>query len=68
MRMTITLSKWGLGSPSGHSKFQNLIARVKTPRIKALFISLENYPNVDVENGFASHLDICSTSYGKKKG
>jgi hypothetical protein len=51
-KMTLTLLKWGLGSPLGLLKFQSLIARIKTPRIEVFFISLENYQNVDVENGF----------------
>ncbi len=33
----------GLGSPPGLSKLQNLIVGVKTPRLEALFMSLENY-------------------------
>jgi hypothetical protein len=66
--MTLTLPKWGLGSPLGLPKFQSLIAGVKTSRLEAFFISLEIYWNVDVENGLAWALDICNTSYGKKKG
>jgi hypothetical protein len=50
VRVTLTLSKWGLVSPSGLPKFQSSIARVKTPRFEALFISLESYRSVDVEN------------------
>jgi hypothetical protein len=34
-------------------KVQNSIARVKTPRIGALFISFESYQSVDDENGLA---------------
>jgi len=34
-------------------KFQSLITGVKTPRIGVFFISLENYINVNVENGLA---------------
>jgi len=41
--MTLTLSKWGLGSLPGLPKFQILIARVKTPHLEAFFMSLENY-------------------------
>jgi hypothetical protein len=51
--MTLTLLKWGLGSPPKLPKLQSLIAGVKTPCIEAFFISLENYQNVDVENGLA---------------
>jgi hypothetical protein len=49
--MTLTLPKWGLGNPPGLSKLQSSIARVKTPRIEAFFISLESYQSVDIENG-----------------
>jgi len=51
--MKLTLSKWGLGSPLGLSKFQSLIAGVKTPCIGVFLISLENYQSVNVENGLA---------------
>ncbi len=51
--MTLTLSKWGLGSPLGLLKFQSLITGVKTPYTGPLFISLESYRSVDVENGLA---------------
>jgi hypothetical protein len=51
--MTFALSKWGLGSPSGLSKLQSSIARVKTPCLEVLFISLKNYQSVNVENGLA---------------
>jgi len=51
--MKLTFSKWGLESPSGLPKLQSSIARVKTPRIGVFFISLESYPSVNVENGFA---------------
>jgi hypothetical protein len=49
--MTPSLLKWGFGSPLGFPKLHSSIARVKTPHIKAFFISLKNYQNVDVENG-----------------
>jgi hypothetical protein len=51
--MTLTLPKWGLGSPLGLPKFQSSIARVKELRLEAFFISLESYRSVDVENGLA---------------
>jgi hypothetical protein len=51
--MTLTLPKWGLGSPLGLPKLQSLITRVKTPRLEVFFMSLENYQSVDVENGLA---------------
>jgi hypothetical protein len=53
VKMKLTLPKWELGSSSGLSKLQSSIAGVKTPRIEALFISLESYQSVDVENGLS---------------
>jgi hypothetical protein len=49
--MKFTLSKWGLGTPPGFSKFQTSIAEVKTLRIGVFLISLESYQSVDAENG-----------------
>jgi hypothetical protein len=49
--MKLTLPKLGLGSSLGLPKLQNSIAGVKTPRIGALFISLERHQNLNVENG-----------------
>jgi hypothetical protein len=43
VRMKLTLLNLGLGSPLGLPKLQSSIARVKTPRIKVFFISLESY-------------------------
>jgi hypothetical protein len=51
--MKFTLPKLGLGSPPRLPKFQSSIAGVKTPRIWVIFISLESYQSVDVENGLA---------------
>jgi hypothetical protein len=53
VRMTLTLPKWGLGSPLGLPKLQSRIAGVKTPHIGVFFISLESYESVDVENELA---------------
>jgi hypothetical protein len=53
VRMTLTLPKWGLGSPLGLPKLQSWIAGVKTPRIGVFFISLESYESIDVENELA---------------
>jgi hypothetical protein len=50
--MTLTLSKWGLGSLLGLPKTQSSIVGVKTPRLEVFFISLESSWSVDVENGF----------------
>jgi len=44
--------KWELGSPLRLPKLQSSIAKVKTLRIGVIFISLESYRSVDVENGF----------------
>jgi hypothetical protein len=43
VRMTLTLSKWGLESPPGLPKLQSSIAWLKTPCIGAFFISLKSY-------------------------
>jgi hypothetical protein len=51
--MTLTLIKWGLGSPLGLSKLQSSIIGVKTPCIKAFFISLESYQSANVEKWLA---------------
>jgi hypothetical protein len=53
VKMTLTLPKWGLGSLPGLQKFQNSIAGVKTLRLETLFMSLESYWSLDVENGLA---------------
>jgi len=68
VRMSLKLPKWGLGSPSRFPKLQNSIAGVKTPRIdwgvlhdigKLMKCRCRKWPCM-------IHLDICSTSYGKK--
>jgi hypothetical protein len=51
--MKLRFPKLGLGSPPGFPKLQSSIVGVKTPRSRVLFISLESYQSVDVENGFA---------------
>jgi hypothetical protein len=48
--MTLTLPKWGLGSPLGFPRVHNLIAGVKTPRLEVFFIPLERSWSVDVKN------------------
>jgi hypothetical protein len=53
VRMRLTLPKWRLGSPPRLPKLRSSIVGVKTPRIKAFFISLESYQSVDVENELA---------------
>jgi hypothetical protein len=49
VRMTLTIPKWGLGSPLGLPKLQSSIVGVKTPRLEAFFTSLESYRSVDVK-------------------
>jgi hypothetical protein len=53
VRMTLTLLKWGLGSPQDSPNFKVQLQGVKTPCIEVFFISLESYQSVDVENGLA---------------
>jgi len=65
--MTLTLPKWGLGSPSGLPKLQSSIAEVKTPCLEAFFISLENYHSVDVENGLTSAIWTSTTQVMAKR-
>jgi hypothetical protein len=49
VRMTLTLSKCGLGSPPGLPKTQSSIVGVKIPHLEVLFISLEKSWSVDVK-------------------
>ncbi len=65
--MKLTLPKWGLMSPPGLPKFQSSISEVKTPCIGVLFISLEIYPSVDVENGLAWAIWTSATHIMAKK-
>jgi hypothetical protein len=53
VRMTLTLPKWGLGSPLGLPKLQSSIVRVKTHRFETFFMTLESYWSVNVENDLA---------------
>jgi hypothetical protein len=53
VRTTLTLPKWGLGSPLGLPKTQSLIIGVKTPCLEVFFILLEMSWSVDVK--MASH-------------
>ncbi len=41
VRLPLTLSKMGLGSPPGLLKTQSAIVGVKTPHLEAFFIPLE---------------------------
>jgi hypothetical protein len=67
--MTLALPKWGLGSPSGLPKLQSSIAREKTPCLKAFFMKYGKILKCRWRKWpCMSHLDICNTTYGKKKG
>jgi hypothetical protein len=69
VRLALTLPKMGLGSPSGLLKIQNSIAGVKTLRIEVFFLPLEKVLKCKCSKWpRMSQLDICSTSYGQKKG
>jgi hypothetical protein len=68
VRMRLTLPKVGTWSPLGLPQLRSSIAKVKTPCLevfytvgKALKCKCRKWPRM-------SHLDICSTSYGQKKG
>ncbi len=59
----------GTWESTGTPETSEFDCRGQTHRIEAFFISLESYQSVDVEKwACMSHLDICSTSYDKKKG
>jgi hypothetical protein len=70
VRMRFTLPKVGTWSPPGLPQLESSIARVKTPRLEVFFTLLKRFWSVDVEQKWLrmSHSDICSTSYGRKKG
>jgi len=67
VRMRLTLSKWGLGSPPRLLKLQSLIIGVKTPHIWTFFISLESYQSVDVENELAWAIWTSTTQVMEKR-
>jgi hypothetical protein len=66
--MKLTLPKVGTWSPPGLPKTQSLIVGVKTPRIWVFFMSLKVLKCRCPKWPHMSHLDICSPSYGQKKG
>jgi hypothetical protein len=69
VRMTLRLPKWGLGSPPGLPKLESSIAGVKTLCIGVFFYIIGKLSKCICRKwACISHLDICSTSYGKKKG
>jgi hypothetical protein len=67
VRMTLTLPKWGLWSPSGLSKIQNSIAGVKTLHLEVFFISLKRSWSVDIENGLAWAIQISAAQVMSKR-
>jgi hypothetical protein len=69
VRMRFTLPKVGTWSPPGLLQLQSSIAEVKTPYLDVLFIPLEKALKCRCRKWpHMNHLDICSTSYGQKKG
>jgi hypothetical protein len=67
--MKLTLPKLGLGSPPGLLKLESSIAGIKTPCIGGVFYIIEKLSKCRYRKwARMGHLDICSTSYGKKKG
>jgi hypothetical protein len=67
--MTLTFSKWGLGSPPRLPKTQSSIAGVKTPHLDMLSILLKRSWKVDAENGLAWAIWTSATQVMyKKKG
>ncbi len=69
VRSPLTLPKMGLESPPKLPKTQSSIAGVKTPRLEVFFILLEKVLKCrSTKWPRMSHSDICSTSYGRKKG
>jgi hypothetical protein len=68
--MKLTLPKVGTWSLSGLLKTQSLIAGVTTPRIRVfVFYTIGKVLKCRCPKWpYMSHLDICSTSYGRKKG
>jgi hypothetical protein len=69
VKTKLALPKVGTWSPPGLLKLQSSIARVKTPRLEFFFNILEKVLKFRYRKWpRMSHSDICSTSYGQKKG
>jgi len=69
VKMKLTLPKVGTWSPPGLPKIQSLIAGVKTPFILDVLYTIEKVLKCRCPKWpCMSHLDICSPSYGQKKG
>ncbi len=68
-RWRLTFPKWELGSSLRLPKLQRAIAGVKTPRIGGVLYIIGKLVKCRCLKWVRmTHLDICSTSYGKKKG
>jgi hypothetical protein len=68
VRMKLTLPKWGLGSPTGLPKFQSSIVGVSTSHWGVLYSIGKLLKCRCRKWARMGHLNICNTSYGKKKG
>jgi hypothetical protein len=69
MRMRLTLLKWELGSPLGVSKLQSLITRVQNTLHWGILYIIGKLSKFRCRKWVRmNHLNICNTSYGKKKG
>jgi len=69
VRMRLTLPKVGIWSPSRLPQLQSSTAEGKTPCLDVFFISLEKSLKCRCRKWPRMiHLDICSTSYSRKKG
>jgi hypothetical protein len=68
VRMRLTLPKWGLWSPPGLSKLQSSIIGAKHLAFKCSLHTGKLSKSRCRKWARMSHLDICNTNYGKKKG
>ncbi len=69
VRSPLTLPKMGFKSPPGLPNTQNSIVGVKTPCLEVIFYTVGKVLKCRCPKWpCMSHLDICSTSYGRKKG
>jgi len=69
VRSPLTLSKMGLGSPPRLPKIHSVIEGVKTPCIEEFLYNIGKVLKCRCPKWpCMSHLDICSTSCGRKKG
>ncbi len=69
VRMKLTLPKVGTWSPPGLPKLQSSIVGVKNTLAWDVLYTIGNFLKCRCRKWpRTSHLDICSTSYGRKKG